>query len=186
MGELRRIRMKLRKNATWGSNSLVRYWTLVLFRSENYYIYRFLLHLRTYEYLIKQKTTWLMKIRRAWHLRCYNKFATVCGFVIADGVLGEDVVFYHRGNIVINPLARVGDGCRFHGNCCIGNSHPGSKCPIIGKNVDIGYGAAILGDIRIADDIVIGANSVVTKSFDEPGIVIAGVPARKIRDREKR
>ena len=114
----------------------------------------------------------------------YSKFAMECGFVIGDGVLGEDVTFYHRGNVIINPNARVGDGCKFHGSCCIGNSHPGEpKCPIIGKNVDIGYGAVLLGDIRIADDIVIGANSVVMKSSEEPGIVIASVPARVIRDR---
>lgn len=114
----------------------------------------------------------------------YSKFAMECGFVIGDGVLGEDVTVYHRGNVIINPNARVGDGCKFHGSCCIGNSHPGEpKCPIIGKNVDIGYGAVLLGDIRIADDIVIGANSVVMKSSEEPGIVIASVPARVIRDR---
>lgn len=124
-----------------------------------------------------------MKLRRAWNLMQYNKFAKECGFVIADGVLGEGVTFYHRGNIIINPEARVGEGCVFHGSCCIGNSHPGSKCPVIGKNVDIGYGAVLVGDIRIADNIVIGANAVVTKSFEEPGIVLAGAPARKIRDR---
>lgn len=54
------------------------------------------------------------------------------------------------------------------------------------ENVEIGYGAVLLGDIRIADDIIIGANSVVTKSFEEPGIVIAGVPAVKIRNRTDR
>lgn len=100
--------------------------------------------------------------------------------MIGDGVLGEDVVFYHRGNIIINPNARVGDGCLFHGSCCIGNSHPGEmKCPVLGKNVDVGYGAVILGDVYIADNITIGANAVVPKSFMEPGIVIAGAPARK-------
>ena len=184
MSELRQIRKKLRKNAIGKPDTLFRYWIFRLLHSENYYIYRFLLHLRSYEYLIKQKTTPFMQIRRFWHLSRYSKFATICGFVIGDGVLGEDVVFYHRGNVIINPHARVGDGCQFHGSCCIGTSHTGEvKCPIIGKNVDIGYGAVLLGDIRIADDIVIGANSVVTKSFEEPGIVIAGVPARKICDR---
>lgn len=184
MTELKKIRIKLMKQFMWGSTSWFRYMRMKFFRGEDYYIYRFLLHLRRYEYLIKKKTTLLIKIRRIWNLRKYSIFAKECGFVIGDGVLGEGVVFYHRGNIVINPNARVGDGCYFHGTCCIGNSHPGeTKCPIIGKNVDIGYGAVILGDIHIADNIVIGANSVVTKSFDEPGIVIAGAPARKIRDR---
>ena len=34
----------------------------------------------------------------------------------------------------------------------------------------------IIGNIKIADDIVIGANALVNKSFLEKGIVIAGVP----------
>ena len=104
--------------------------------------------------------------------------------MIGDGVLGDGVVFHHRGNIVINPNARIGEGCVFHGSCCVGVSHLNDdKCPVLGKNVEIGYGTVILGDITIADDIIIGANAVVTKSFTEPGIVIAGAPAKKIRDK---
>ena len=152
-----------------------------LFRSDSYYVYRFLLHLRRYEHLIKCKTTPIMKARRFYNLIKYQSFAQKVGFVIGDGVLGEDVVFYHRGSIYINPAARVGDNCIFHGDCCIGVARTGTEgCPTIGKNVDIGVGACILGDIYIADNITIGANSVVTKSFYEPGITIAGIPARKI------
>ena len=47
----------------------------------------------------------------------------------------------------------------------------------------IGVGVVIIGDVEIADNIVIGANAVVNKSFSEPGITIAGVPARKISDK---
>ena len=57
--------------------------------------------------------------------------------------------------------------------------------PRFGQKRDIGVGARILGDIYIADDIVIGANSVVTKTFDEPGITIAGIPAKKIEHKTK-
>ena len=40
----------------------------------------------------------------------------------------------------------------------------------------------IYGNIRIASGIMIGANAVVNKSFDEENICIAGVPAKKISD----
>lgn len=50
----------------------------------------------------------------------------------------------------------------------------------IGDNVFIGTGAKIIGDIAIADDCVIGANSVVVKSITEKGITVAGVPAKKV------
>jgi serine O-acetyltransferase len=49
--------------------------------------------------------------------------------------------------------------------------------------VYIAPGAKIYGAIEIADNIAIGANAVVNKSFLEPNITIAGVPARKISDK---
>ncbi|MDM7919729.1 MAG: hypothetical protein QUS12_11250 [Methanosarcina sp.] len=53
----------------------------------------------------------------------------------------------------------------------------------MGNNVYIGPGAKIFGDIEIADGIAIGANSVVNKSFTEPNIGIAWIPARKINNK---
>jgi len=50
----------------------------------------------------------------------------------------------------------------------------------IGNHVSIGSNATIL-PVVIADHVVIGAGSVVTKDINEPGIY-AGNPARKIRD----
>ena len=161
-------------------------WMARLSYSDSYDIYRFLLHLRRYEYLITRKTTVIRKLQRFWHLRQYQKFAKGLGYVIGDGVLGDDVVFFHRGSIIINPDARIGPKCKFHGDCCIGVAHTGAVgCPRLGEGVDIGIGARILGDVYIADGIGIGANSVVTKSFDEPGITIAGIPARKIKEAGK-
>lgn len=153
-----------------------------IFHSDSYIRYRFLLHLRKYEHLLTKPSSPFSVIARRWNLMQYQKYAGKCGYVIGDGVLGENVIFHHSANIIINRRARVGAGCVFHGNCCIGVAHTGDeKAPVLGQNVDIGYGAVILGDIYIADNITIGANSVVTKSFHTPGITIAGVPAREIK-----
>ena len=95
--------------------------------------------------------------------------------------LGKNVVLSHK-DIIISENAKIGDGCTFHGQNCVGGNYKNyAKAPTIGKNVDIGVGAKIIGDIYIADNIVIGANAVVNKSFTEPGITIAGVPARRIK-----
>jgi len=51
---------------------------------------------------------------------------------------------------------------------------------VIGNNVSIGSNATIL-PVVIADHVVIGAGSVVTRSIAEPGIY-AGNPARKLRN----
>jgi serine O-acetyltransferase len=109
------------------------------------------------------------------------------GFIIPLNVFGAGLSIAHSGPIIVNDLARVGENCRIH-NCVhiATNAHPvGEKdtVPHIGNNVFIGPGAVIFGDIEIADNIVIGANSVVNKSFLEEGITIAGVPAKKISNK---
>lgn len=52
----------------------------------------------------------------------------------------------------------------------------------IGKFCWIGAGAIILPNTSLGDFTVVGAGAVVTKSFPEGYCVIAGNPARKIRD----
>ena len=56
----------------------------------------------------------------------------------------------------------------------------GRDAPFIGHNVYIGPGAKLYGPIDVGDDCTIGANAVVTKSFAEPALVLAGVPAKII------
>ncbi len=53
------------------------------------------------------------------------------------------------------------------------------KKTIIGNHVSIGTNATIL-PVMIADNVVIGAGSVVTKDISAPGVYV-GNPARKIR-----
>lgn len=50
----------------------------------------------------------------------------------------------------------------------------------IGNSVFIGANSTLLPGISIADNCIIGAGSVVSKSFSEPGTVIAGNPAKPI------
>lgn len=52
----------------------------------------------------------------------------------------------------------------------------------IGNNVWICAGAVILPDVTIADHVVIGAGSVVTKSIEQSWCVIAGNPAKVVKD----
>ena len=52
----------------------------------------------------------------------------------------------------------------------------------IGKKCWIGMNSVILPGVTLGDNTVVGAGSVVTKSFPEGYCVIAGNPAKKIRD----
>jgi serine O-acetyltransferase len=105
------------------------------------------------------------------------------GFTIPLNVFGPGLCIAHRGTIVINKDTTIGENCRIHACTNIGTGRGGISAPQIGSNVYIGPGAKIFGDITIADNIAIGANSVVNKSFYEKGISIAGVPAKKINNK---
>lgn len=151
-----------------------------------YEIYRYIAFLRTYEYLCYRRDcaqnsffskVWSLKIKRCDRKK--NKLGAVLGIEIVPNSIGNNVRICHQ-NVIIN--GKVGDNCVFHGNNVIGNKRTGAKqeVPTIGNNVDIGVGAIVIGGIEIADDCVIGAGAVVTKSFCIPGTVIAGVPAKEI------
>jgi acetyltransferase-like isoleucine patch superfamily enzyme len=53
----------------------------------------------------------------------------------------------------------------------------------IGDNVWLGTGVIILPGVKIGNNCVIGAGSVVTKSFNEDNLIIAGNPAKIISKR---
>jgi serine O-acetyltransferase len=83
--------------------------------------------------------------------------AHVCG-IIVDGVAGPiGKNFSIRQNVTIG------------GN--YGKNKNGRTQPLIGDNVSIGPGAAILGPITIGDNTIIGANAVVTTDIPENSVV---------------
>lgn len=142
---------------------------------EEYQIFRFVCALRSAEYYESRN-----KLLYVFYLRRMNILGNMLGYFIPAGVLGKGVRLYHLGGIIINLHSRIGDGCLFHGDNCVGNNGSDNRCPVLGKGVELGVGAKVIGDVVLADGIQVGANAVVTKSFLEPGITIAGVPAKKI------
>lgn len=142
-------------------------------------IWKYQKALRYTEYFSHQKGIKKL-IGYIWMRRKKNKLGLKLGFEMAENSFDEGLVIYHSGNIVVNGFSRIGKGCKLHGDNCIGNNGITLDCPIIGDRVDIGVGAKIIGGIHIANDIKIGAGAVVNKSFDEPGITIVGIPARKV------
>ena len=90
--------------------------------------------------------------------------------------IGNDVLIGHDVSILTNshnhsevdiPINRQGETM---------------KQVTIGNNVWIGAKVTILMGVSIGDNTIIGANAVVTKSVPE-GVIVAGVPAKVIKNR---
>jgi serine O-acetyltransferase len=93
--------------------------------------------------------------------------------------VGRGVVIEHQGGIVIHGDAVVGDGCVIRQGVTIGmkNTRDALAAPVLGKGVDVGAGAVILGAIHVGDGATVGANAVVLNDV-EAGALAVGVPAR--------
>lgn len=93
--------------------------------------------------------------------------------------IGKRVVLKHGGlGIVIHDRAIIGDGTIIFHHVTIGGRE-GHGYPTIGKNVYIGCGAVILGNITIEDNVKIGANAIVVKDVSY-GRTVAGLPAKEL------
>jgi serine O-acetyltransferase len=91
--------------------------------------------------------------------------------------IGRNFVIDHFGGIIISGYAKFGDNCRIRNGVCIGLSRVSDPCaPVIGNNVDIGCGAKLLGRITVGNNVLIGANSVVTRDVPANSVAM-GVPA---------
>jgi serine O-acetyltransferase len=93
--------------------------------------------------------------------------------------LGRRVVFEHQGGVVIHGNSVIGDDCIIRQGVTLGNRSLESPldAPVLGRGVNVGAGAKILGNVTIGDDAVIGANAVVL--IDVPaGALAVGVPAK--------
>ena len=146
-------------------------------------IWQYEILLRKTEYVLNCKRGAVGKLMGTWyHYRLRKLGRRLCGFHIPPNTFREGLSIAHWGPIVVHPSARIGKNCRIQQSVTIGATNGGTQAAVIGDNVFIGPCSSIIGEVTIADDIAIGAGSVVTKSFTESGITIGGVPAKKISD----
>ena len=128
----------------------------------------------------------LKKIGSLYKKRLYSLGAKCGGFSIPINCFGPGLSIAHYGTIVVNDTAKVGKNCRIHEGVTIGATGKNGQAAIIGDNCFLATGAKVIGDIHLGNDIAVGANAVVTKSFLEDKITLGGVPAKKISNHSSR
>lgn len=108
----------------------------------------------------------------------FHRHSIRLGFDVSLHVFGKGLCIVHWGSIVVSPKARVGEFCRIHPGTTIGEEK--DEAPVIGDRVYIGPGVRIIGGVRLGNDVVIGANAVVNKSFEDDSVLV-GVPAAQTK-----
>ena len=99
--------------------------------------------------------------------------------------LGRRVVIDHGMGVVVGETAVLGDDAYLYHQVTLGtaSTSKGKRHPTVGRDVILGAGAKILGDIVIGDGARVGANAVVVSDV-QPGQTVVGIPARPVeRDR---
>ncbi len=150
-------------------------------RYPDHEIMLFKIYLRRAEYYFNTATKNKFRFLQAlyWE-RKKNSLGDRLGIEIDINCFDSGLTIYHSAGIVVNPSARIGKNCKLHGGNCIGNNGKTNAAPTLGDNIDLGYGACVIGDVRLGNDIVIGCNAVVVKSCEEASAVLAGIPAKRI------
>lgn len=147
-------------------------------------IWKFEILLRKVEYDLNCRHGVAGKLIGKWHKMRFHRLSVRRGFTISPNVFGPGLAMPHYGTIVVHGNARAGRNCRLQEGVTIGATNGSHEAAVIGDNCYFGSGAKVIGAVRIADDVAVGANAVVIRDIAEPGTTWAGNPARKISDRD--
>jgi serine O-acetyltransferase len=115
----------------------------------------------------------------------FTRFLT--GIDIHPGAQIEDGVFIDHGTgVVIGETTIIGSGSLIFQGVTLGGTgkESGKRHPTIGRNVVIGAGAKILGNILIEDHVRVGAGSVVMRNVPA-GSTVVGIPGKVVKGMDK-
>lgn len=113
---------------------------------------------------------------RVLHRRVRNVYGIELPYSVT---LGRRVVVEHQGGIVIHGASVIGDDCVIRQNVTLGirREEELDQAPTLGRGVNVGAGAVILGGVTLGDGASVGANAVVLKDVPA-GATAVGVPAK--------
>lgn len=115
--------------------------------------------------------------------------------VPAAAEIGPGLVVFHRGfGTVLHPYTTLGANVTLYNGVTIGRADPwvpqessAMRRVVLEDGVTVCAGAKIVcksGVLTVGADTVVGANAVLTRSTG-PGEIWAGVPARKVGERNR-
>ena len=100
--------------------------------------------------------------------------------------IGRRFFIDHGMGVVIGETTEIGDDVLLYQGVTLGGTgnEKGKRHPTLGNHVVVGSGAKVLGNIRIGDNVKIGAGSVVVRPVPDNSTVV-GIPGRVVMATEK-
>ena len=148
---------------------------LVNFTKEWFGIYKiseYLKAMRKYAYYFNTSQKTLMKkIKRAYWKYRYVKLGQKLGYSIGFNAFGSGLLIPHHGTTVVNGHCRIGNFALLYTCTCIGGV--GKQ---IGDALYLATGSQIMRPLTLGDNVMVGANSLVNKSFGS-NVLLVGTPA---------
>ncbi len=113
---------------------------------------------------------------RALYRKIRNSYGIELPYTVQ---LGRRVIIEHQSGIVIHGYCSIGDDCIIRQGVTMGNRYLDRPldAPQLGRQVNVGAGAKIFGNVTIGDNVNIGANAVVLSNIP-PGKTAVGIPAK--------
>ena len=145
--------------------------------------YIFMRNLCKYEYWANRRGGVICRFMRFYRSFRHSLLRAKTGIELNINCAGPGLHVSH-GKVVVSGIAKLGSYCKILSDVTIGGQgrYDVGGAPQLGDRVWVGSGAKIIGPIKIADGVVIGANAVVAKDILEPNTTWAGIPARKVSD----
>lgn len=153
--------------------------------SKFYKIQRYLRILRISEYHKNNQGLW-HKMLFAFCHRKKHLMGAKLGFEIPENCVGKGLMIYHIAPIVINEEATMGENCMIAGNFCLGHKEKGQGAPKLGNNIYAGWGSCVIGNVKVADGVVLGANATLLSDVEKENTNVAGTPARVVSPKAER
>jgi serine O-acetyltransferase len=125
----------------------------------------------------------LVQTLHTHHMRLPARFIShfgrfITGIEIHPGAtIGEGFFIDHGMGVVIGETAIIGENCHLFQGVTLGgtSTRRAKRHPTLGKNVVVGAGAKVIGDVTIGENAKIGAGSVVVTNVP-PNATVVGVP----------
>lgn len=99
-------------------------------------------------------------------------------FVGDKAEIGLGFRIIHPVGVIIADCV-IGDNFKIYQYCTVGSKRPNStEKPTIGNNVTMYAGSSVIGNVKVADGVILGANATLLNDADVEGGLYCGIPAK--------